>query len=145
MDIALLYAHSVLRWLVVGFLVIAIIKSLNGWFGKAAYAKSDNIIALVLLTFTHLQLIAGLILYFIKGWNTQISNMADPIARFWGMEHGLTMLITITLITVGRIKSKKATESIAKYKKGVIFYSIALVLILWAGIVKPMLLGKGLI
>ncbi len=145
MDIALLHTHSLLRWLVVGFLVIAIIKSLNGWFGKKEFAKSDNIVALVLLSFTHLQLIAGLILYFIKGWNTQISNMSDPIARFWGMEHGLTMLITITLITVGRIKSKKATESITKHKKSVIFYSIALVLILWAGIVKPMLLGKGLI
>lgn len=145
MDIALLHTHSLLRWLVVIFLVIAIIKSLSGWLGKKEFTKSDNLVALLLLSFTHLQLIVGLVLYFIKGWNTQISNMADPIARFWGMEHGFTMLITIALITIGRVKSKKATETIQKHKKSVVFYSIALVLILWAGIVKPILLGKGLI
>jgi len=126
-------------------LVIAIIKSLSGWFGKKDFTKPDNIIALLLLSFTHLQLIAGFALYFMKGWSTQLTNMSDPIARFWGMEHGFTMIITIALITIGRIKSKKATESIQKHKKSVIFYSIALVLIIWAGIVKPMLLGKGLI
>ncbi len=145
MDTALLHTHSLFRWLVVIFLLIAIIKSLSGWLGKKEYTKSDNIIALILLSVTHLQLVVGLVIYFIRGWSSQMSNMSDPIARFWGMEHGLTMLITITLITLGRVKSKKATESLAKHKKGAIFYIIAFILILWAGIIKPMMLGKGLI
>lgn len=145
MDTALLHIHSSFRWLVVIFLLIAIIKSLSGWLGKKDYTKSDNIIALVLLSVTHLQLIAGLTLYFTKGWSNHITNMSDPVARFWGMEHGFSMLIAITLITLGRFISKKATDSLVKHKKGAIYYLIAFIFILWAGIVKPMLLGKGLI
>jgi len=144
MEIALLHTHSVFRWLAVIFLVLAIIKALSGWLGKKDYNKSDNLIAILLLSFTHLQLVVGLALYIVKGWYSQMSNMGDPVARFWGMEHGFTMLIAIVLITLGRVKSKKATDSLEKHKKGAIFYIIAFVLILWAGIIKPMLLGKGL-
>jgi hypothetical protein len=145
MSTGLLHLHSSFRWLIVVFLVIAIIKSLSGWIGKKEFTKSDNIIALILLSLVHLQLIVGLVIYFMKGWNNQITNMSDPIARFWGMEHALSMLIVITLITIGRFISKKSTDNLAKHKKGAIYYIIAFVFILWAGIVKPMLLGKGLI
>jgi hypothetical protein len=145
MDTGLLHLHSSFRWLIFIFLAIAIIKSLSGWLGKKEFTKSDNIVALILLSVTHLQLMAGGAIYFMKGWNNHFTNMSDPTARFWGMEHGLTMLIVITLITIGRFVSKKATDNLKKHKIGVIYYAIALVLILWAGIFKPMLLGKGLI
>jgi hypothetical protein len=42
------------------------------------------------------------------------------------------MLIVIVLITVGRVKSKKATTDILKHKKGAVFYIIAFVLVFWA-------------
>ncbi len=144
METALLHTHSTFRWLAVIFLVLAIIKALSGWLGKKDYTKSDNLIAILLLSFTHLQLVVGLAIYFINSWYSQMSNMGNSEVRFWAMEHGLTMLIAITLITLGRVKSKKATDSIEKHKKGAIFYIIAFVLILWAGIVKPMLLGRGM-
>jgi disulfide bond formation protein DsbB len=143
METTFLHLHSSFRWLAIIFLIVAIIKSLNGWLGKKEFNKSDNIIAILLLSFTHLQLIVGLSLYFIKGWHQQMSNMADSSVRFWAMEHGFTMLIAITLITLGRVKSKKATTDLLKHKKGAIFYSVAFILILWAGIIKPLILGKG--
>lgn len=144
MEAGLLHIHSLFRWLTVLFLVLALIKSLNGWLGKKGYNKSDNLVAVLLISFTHLQFLFGLALYFMKGWFNQMSNMSDSTVRFWAMEHGLTMLIAIVLITLGRVKSKKAATDVLKHKKGAIFYLIAFVLILWAGIVKPMLLGKGL-
>jgi len=48
----LIHAHSGLRWLVVLFLVIAIIKSFSGWKNNKPFDKSDNLIALLLLSFT---------------------------------------------------------------------------------------------
>jgi len=144
METGLLHTHSLFRWLAVIFLVIAIIKSLNGWQNKKEYNKSDNLVAILLLSFTHLQLVVGLALYAIKGWYSQMSNMSEPTVRFWAMEHGFTMLIAIVLITLGRVKSKKAETDELKHKKGAIFYIIAFVLILWAGIVKPLLLERGL-
>ena len=141
----MLHAHSGLRWLVLIFLVLAIIKSFAGWFGKKDFNKSDNLIALLLLSFTHTQMIIGVVLYFISDKVIAIGDaMKESATRFWAMEHGLTMLIAIALITIGRVKSKKAETSELKFKKGAIFYTIALVLILWAGLIKPSLLGAGM-
>ena len=141
----MLHAHSGLRWLVIIFLVLAIIKSFAGWFGKKDFNKSDNLIALLLLSFTHTQMIVGVILYFISNKVVAIGDaMKDGVLRFWAMEHGVTMLIAIALITIGRVKSKKAETSELKFKKGAIFYTIAFVLILWAGLIKPSLLGAGM-
>ena len=143
METGLVHLHSIVRWLAVVFLVVALIKSLGGWLGKKEYTKTDNLVAVLLLSFTHTQFLIGLGLYFMKAWHTQMANMADATTRFWAMEHGVIMLIAIVLITLGRVQSKKATTDVLKHKKGAIFYAIAFVLILWAGIIKPLLLGKG--
>lgn len=141
----MLHAHSGFRWLVIIFLVIAIIKSFAGWLGKKEYGKSDNLIALILLSVTHLQLIFGVIMYFVSDKIVSMGiAMKDATLRFWVVEHGFTMLIAITLITLGRVLSKKAATSELKFKKGAIFYTIAFVLILWAGVIKPNLLGAGM-
>jgi len=98
---------------------------------------------LLLLSFTHIQFILGLVLYFMSGKLASIGeSMKDGALRFWALEHGLLMIIAIVLITIGRVKSKKAATDVLKHKKGVIFYSVAFLIILWAGLVKPYLLGK---
>ena len=141
---ALLSAHSGLRWLLVISLVIALAKALIGWLGKKEYSKIDNVVALALVSFTHIMAILGIVLYFVSPNVIAIKEaMSDSASRFWAMEHGLIMIIVVVLITIGRVKSKKATESIDKHKKAAIFYLIAFVLILWAGIMKPFLLGNG--
>lgn len=141
---ALLGAHSGLRWLLVISLVLALIKGIIGWLGNKEYTKIDNIVALALVSFTHLMGILGLVLYFVSpkvSWTKE--TMGNALSRFWSMEHGIIMLIVIVLITVGRVKSKKAITDTLKHKKGVVFYSIAFILVLWAGIMKPFLLGSG--
>lgn len=141
----MLHAHSGFRWLVIIFLVIAILKSFAGWFGKKEYNKSDNMISLLLLSVTHLQLIFGIVMYFISDKIVSMGEaMKDATLRFWAVEHGFTMLIAIVLITLGRVLSKKAETSELKFKKGAIFYTIAFILILWAGLIKPNMLGAGM-
>jgi hypothetical protein len=139
----MLHAHSGLRWLVLLFLVLATIKALAGWFGKKPYGKSDNLIAILLLSFTHTQAIIGLVLYFLNGWVSALGNMKDAGLRFWSLEHSIVMILAVVFITVGRVKSKKAVTDELKHKKGAIFYLLALLLILWAGIIKPYALGRG--
>jgi len=143
MDNGLIHAHNGFRWLVVLFLVIAIIKSFSGWKNNKSFDKSDNLIALLLLSFTHIQFILGLVVYFMSGKLASIGeSMKDGALRFWSLEHGLLMIIAIALITIGRVSSKKAATDVLKHKKGVIFYSVAFLIILWAGLIKPFLLGK---
>jgi hypothetical protein len=143
MDNGLLHAHSGFRWLVVLFLVLAILKAFSGWFGKKEYGKADNLIAILLISFTHLQFVLGLAIYFMGGKLASIAEaMKIPAARFWAVEHGVTLILAIVLITLGRVKSKKATTSEDKHKKGAMFYVLAFILILWAGVIKPHML-KG--
>lgn len=141
----MLHTHSVFRWLVIIFLIIAIIKSFAGWFGKKEYGKNDNLVALILLSATHLQLVFGVIMYFVSDKIVSMGiAMKDASLRFWVVEHGFTMLIAIVLITLGRVLSKKASTSELKFKKSAIFYTCAFVLILWAGLIKPAILGAAM-
>ena len=144
----MLHAHSGLRLLILLFLLAAIVKSLMGWLGKKPYGKSDNLIAILLISVTHLQAIIGIVVYAMSdmvkaGFADMAGTMKNSGLRFWTVEHGIVMLLVVVLITVGRVKSKKAETDELKHKKGAIFYMIALVLILWAGVIKPFALGRG--
>lgn len=139
--------HSILRWLVTIFLILVVFRSISGVVGKKSFTKTDNLLALLLLSFTHIQFLFGLALYFMMGWSAAFNNMSasmkDPATRFWSMEHAIIMLLAVALITIGRVKSKKAANDLAKHKKGMIFYTLAFVLILWGALIKPYLLGRG--
>lgn len=86
------------------------------------------------MIFTHLQLLIGISLYFTEGWMSLPFGdaMKDAATRFWKVEHAFAMLIGIALITIGRIRTKKAEDSLKKYKTSAIFYTLALLIILWA-------------
>jgi len=130
MDNALLQTHSWLRYFILIALVVLIVKSLLGLQGKKPFTKLDDKISLYTFIFTHLQLLVGLILYFI-GKRVQFGpyTMSDPATRYFTVEHAFTMLIVVALITVGRISMKKLPTPEAKFKRLLIFNSVALVLI----------------
>jgi hypothetical protein len=56
--------------------------------------------------------------------------MKDAALRLTSLEHPLTNIIAIVLITIGWSKHKKAENSLAKFKSITIFYGLGLVLIL---------------
>jgi len=135
MYTGLLHLHSVLRYVALLLLLIAIINSFMGWMKKGHYNKKDNQIGLFTLIGVHIQLLVGLALFFISPY-VQFSGfgevMKDPHLRFWTVEHSSLMLVAITLITIGRSGVKKTTNPIAKHKRIVIFYGLGLLLILAA-------------
>ncbi|MCW9708675.1 cytochrome B [Fodinibius salsisoli] len=122
----LLHTHSGLRWLVLIALIVALFQTFSrrGTTGSIMETKS------VLFTFilTHIQLLVGLILYFISpkvvfGANT----MSDSLFRFFTVEHLVGMLIAIVLITLGYSKAKKAEKP---FNKAFNYYIAAFILIL---------------
>ena len=130
---SLLTVHSALRYFVLLFLVIVIIRSLMGWQKKDAYTLRDDKLSLWLFILTHTQLLLGIVLYFTSPFVVfSGTSMKDSILRYWLIEHGSMMLIAIVLITVARISAKKLTDAAAKHKRLFIFNTIALVIILAA-------------
>src|SRR5690554_1499693 len=143
-----LHLHNLLRYVVVILLVIAVVKSFAGWFGKKSFTKGDDKVSLFLLIFSHVQLLLGLALYFMSpvvetALNDFGTAMRDEVLRFWGVEHILSMVIAIAIITVGRIMGKKAKDEVARHRRQAIYFLLALVLIFasipwpWSTISRP--------
>jgi heme A synthase len=127
----LLQIHSLTRYFVLIALVIVILMALLGIVNKKPFGKWDNKFSLYLLIFTHLQALAGLILYFVSPFvKFGSETMKDKFIRYWTVEHLTAMLIAVVLITVARISSKKMSSDLAKHKRLFNFNLIALIIII---------------
>lgn len=126
----LVHAHSGLRWVVLVLLLVAIFNAFSKK-SSGQWTAKDKKITLFAMIFTHIQLVIGLVLYFISPL-VQFSEgfMKNPIYRFYSVEHISLMLIAIALITVGYSKSKRAATDAKKFGAVATFYLIGLILIL---------------
>lgn len=128
------HLHSYLPYLLLAALVISIIIFAVKASNKSEFNAGDKRIALITLILTHLQLVIGAVLYFIspitKAARSSENMMSDATNRLYVLEHPLTMIIAIVLITMGYSKMKRKTDSGAKFRTGLIFFSLALLLIL---------------
>ena len=129
---ALLFAHSFLRWILLILLVAVIFKSFTSWFGQKPVITMDRKLAFWAMMTAHIQLVFGLILYFMNFKTYTAEMVGERAATFWKFEHIGTMIIAIALITMGRSLSKKAKEEVKKHKRIAIFYLLGLILILLA-------------
>ena len=131
------FIHSYWAYLVLLIILLATINALAGFFSKREYGAKDFRISLFALIVTHIQLLIGLVLYFVSPLGLQnITSsgmgvvMKDSTARLYAVEHPLIMILTVVFITIGYSKHKKKLLSNGKYETLAIFYTIALVLML---------------
>ncbi|RME98546.1 MAG: cytochrome B [Bacteroidetes bacterium] len=125
----LVHAHSGLRYLVLAFLLLAIITGWMKWSKQESYPAGK--MPLLGLIFTHIQLILGLVLYFISPKVQFAGNvMKDAVYRFYTVEHISLMLVAIILITLGYRKAKQQAPQPLGHRTIVRYYLIGLVLIL---------------
>jgi len=138
--------HSYNRYLILAALVYVLYRSWTGWKGNRAFEKGDNTASLVLLSLAHLQLLLGLLQYFVfNGYYRNFSDMAatmkNPTARYFTVEHFTIMIFAIASVQVGRTLSKKATGDTEKHKKLAIWTTIATVLVVVGLSMKGLLFG----
>lgn len=124
------HLHSTLAIILLLALVISIVITAVNYFKANPYNRK---IALIGFISAHLQLLIGLIMYFISPLGFQSfsgANMSNSLSRLYFLEHPLTMIIAIVLITIGYSKAKKSKEDYAANRLVFITYTIALILIL---------------
>lgn len=123
--------HSGWAYLVLLILVVAVVNALLGFSSKKEFTAKDRKIALFALIFTHIQLVIGLITYFVSPLGlASFGQMSDKALRLTSLEHPLINIIAIVLITIGWSKHKKLTDATAKFKTFAVFYGLGLLLIL---------------
>ena len=132
----LLHVHSVGRWILLLLLLIAIFNSLIA--GNRPFIKSDARTGLLLTIVADLMLLIGLALWYWgpKGYNLIVAAggfanaMKDPVTRFYGVEHIAGMLVAIILLHIGKAQSRRAMSDKQKHNRTVLFYFLALLIIL---------------
>lgn len=125
------HSHSGLRWLVLFALLGVIVIAVAQLTGKKQFTDTLRKFSLFALIFSHLQLLIGLVLYFISPKVIFAGeSMKNALTRFFLVEHIALMIIALVLITMGYSKAKKAIEHSAKLKKTLWFYGLGLLLIL---------------
>jgi len=139
MDSALLVLHNILRWIILILLVASIFKSLASWQGKKPFNAGDAKLWLFTMIAGHIMLLIGLFQVLFGRWGiiskglpAGVNLMKDSFYRFYWVEHPVTMIIAIVLITLGRRMGKKQIPDAAKFKRAFWFFLIALLLILAA-------------
>ena len=136
MHNTLLIIHSLLRWAIVLTGIWAVLRAFKGVSGKTAFTGADNKAGLFFMISFDLQLLIGLLLYFVTsdlGLHAfQTSGgavMKNGVLRFYAVEHITMAVIAFVLVHIGRAKVKKAATDALKHKKALIFFGIVLLLV----------------
>lgn len=107
-----------------------------GLTGNKPFAARDKKIALYTLIAIHIQFLIGIILLFTSPYWTALTEtgmgevMKNSLYRMMVVEHPLTNIIAVTLITIGWSRHKKQATDKGKHKSFVIFYLLGIILLL---------------
>jgi signal transduction histidine kinase len=134
MITGLKHLHSFIPYLLLPVLIIATMVYLIKYLSKNAFTKSDKTLGLVTLILSHLQLVIGLLLYFLgsNGFDlTKIEGfMKNADLRLYAVEHIAIMVLAVALITFGYSRAKKQFVNSKKFASLGLSFLIALILIL---------------
>jgi hypothetical protein len=132
----ILALHNIIRWVVIIAGVLAAGKALIGWFGKKEWTKQDRLLGMIFTSSVDIQLLLGLLLYFVfspitKGaFNDFGAAMAIADLRFFALEHVFYMVLALVFAHLGSMLPKRVDEDRAKFKRAAIWFSLAILIIL---------------
>ena len=106
MSTGLLHLHHYLPYL---FFIVLIISIARAGLNKIPNVKKDIFLTLTLI-FAHIQLLLGLVLL-VDFISVAGVHMGEAANRLITIEHPLMMIIAVALITIGKVKAKKATDN----------------------------------
>ena len=95
-------------------------------------------------------------LFFTRNWGSILMNapgevMKTTALRFFAVEHWMIMIVAAIIIHIGSAQVKKTSESLKKYKRAAIWFTISLILMLaaipWPGMAaaRPLFRLFGLV
>lgn len=134
MYTGLQHAHSGLAYLALLGLVIVIFWAFIGSLSGREFQERDRKIAMITFIICHIQLLLGLILYFVSPLGLALLTgggaMSDATARLTALEHPLINIVAIAIISVGYIRAKKLEDSKAKFRSIYMMYAVGFILII---------------
>lgn len=128
------HLHSGIAYLALLALVVVFLYAFFSSISRREFTEKDRKFAMIAFILAHIQLLVGLILYFISPLGfamlTSGEAMSDPAARLLALEHPLINILAIVIISVGYIRAKKISTSKGKFRSIYMAYAIGTLLIL---------------
>ncbi len=128
--------HNIVRWAALILAVAATATAFVGWFGKRQWSERDRKIGSYFGIAMDIQLLVGLILYFVYSPLTRTAladfgaAMGVADVRFFAIEHAFYMILAVVFAHLGSVLARRAPDSRAKYQRAAIFFGLSLLLIL---------------
>lgn len=133
----LLLFHSILRWFVLATMLWVIGRAVHGLATREGFRRSDQILVSSASGFAQLQLLVGFGLYFwspiAQGfWANRSFEWSESL--FFGVVHFALMTLAVVILSIGSAMAKRAgeEEDAKRFKALLVYYSLALILILIA-------------
>ena len=133
----ILVIHNIMRWAILLFGLWTLLNAITGVMSKRTFSANDNRSNLFFMISCDIQLLLGLALYFSNSWFDKLKTGMGPVMknsydRFFTVEHTTMMILAWILVHVGRTSVKRASTDAAKHRKMLLFFGLALLLILAA-------------
>lgn len=133
----LLQVHSILRWVVLFAILLAMYRAWMGLITRRAFTSFDNAVRHWTATAFHVQLMVGIVLFtqspVVKGfWSNVRAASGNLDSLFFGWLHEVLMLCAIVIVTIGSSLAKRKHTDREKFATMLLWYTTALLIILIA-------------
>ncbi|NTW24230.1 MAG: hypothetical protein HGA37_05995 [Lentimicrobium sp.] len=131
-----LLLHSWNRWAILIFGIAVIVFAIKGLNSGSKYNNTSRKSMFYFILSLHLQLLVGLLLYFVLSPVTSAAlndfgaAMKDGTLRYWAVEHAFVNILAIAVAQTGSIIVRKRTNDRDKHRLALIWTIIAMVLII---------------
>jgi hypothetical protein len=134
--VVVLALHNIMRWVVVVAAIWVIYLVYSGLMQRRSWKATEGQAVRFFTISMDVQLLLGLILYFVLSPITGIAlqnfgaAMRDSTLRYFAVEHLLMMVLAVVAVHVGAVMIRRRRDDRSKYVQGAIWMTIAILLIL---------------
>jgi len=133
MYVAVVFGHSVLRWVALLLGAVAVWRAMTGQSRGRAWAPADSAAGLAFMIVLDLQLLVGLVLYVkspitILGLHELDLAARSPALRFFTFIHPAIMLASVVCAHIAQRRISSATRDAERFRSATVFHGLALIL-----------------
>ncbi|RYZ68028.1 MAG: hypothetical protein EOP05_16950 [Proteobacteria bacterium] len=112
-----LFVHSWMRWIVLVALLYFVARTTYGWAKQIKWTERDSHFVWIFNQIFGYQVLFGLTLWLAMspivkaGFKEPSTFINEPLIFFWGLRHGLTMIVALGLFQIGAARAKRSPTS----------------------------------
>jgi hypothetical protein len=131
-------AHGYWRWAVLAAALVVLVRAMIGVMRRRAWTPADDRASRIFGRVLDVQILIGLVLYFGFSpfwpalYRTFSETMQSDVARFFGIEHQVAMVLAAVAAQVGRSRASRALEPLRRHRTMLVAMLVFFALTLWA-------------